>query len=267
MLLPLLLNNLLSVAGASAAITGSATESNIVGQVFGGVLTNDTLVAAGTGPIGSIANTQALIDGLVSAQSEANGFNVLRATIAVTDITRVSDTEWSLTIPASFSSYVITAAETLTWTVPAVVLTAAAELVGTPTIGIADDVSAARGGRRKRRYIVDVDGQFFTVASIAAAESVLLQIRELANESAIRDVKTAVAPKPPRISIKTLAGKKTTSVTLQREVRKTQLAVIKAYATRAREISQDIEISQLMIAKIKQEDADDENAIIALLLM
>jgi len=133
-------------AAASVVISGSATESNIVGQVFGGILTNDTLLAAGTGPIGSIANTQELIDGLVSAQSEPNGFNALRSLIAVTDVTRVSDTEWSLTIPAGFSSYVITADEILTWTIPAAVLTGASLIIGTPTIGISDDVTVAPSG-------------------------------------------------------------------------------------------------------------------------
>ncbi len=128
-------------------------------------------------------------------------------------------------------------------------------------------VSAAGGGRRKRRYIVEVDGQFFEVASIDAAEAILIQVRNLADESAIRDVKTEIAPKPPRVSVKTIAGKVTTSVTLQREVKRTQKVINQAYVRRAKSIAQDIEISKLMIARIKLDDEGDESAIIALLLM
>lgn len=135
----------------------------------------------------------------------------------------------------------------------------------------ADDFWATvpiRKGRIKRkRYVVEVDGQFFEVPTIAAAQSLLLQVRDLANESATRDVKTPIPPKPPRVSVKTISGGKTTSVTLQREVRKTQQVVNQAYVRRAKEIAQDVEISQLMIAKIKTEDEDDDSAIIALLLM
>jgi len=153
----------------SAAISGSATESQLVagGQVFTITLSNDTFIAAGTGPIGSIANTQALIDGIVSAQAEANGWNAERSNIAVTDLVRTSDTVATLTLPA-LSNYVITADEVLTWTVPAVVLTAVTEVIGAPTIGITNEdvatggghfipgLAGVRAGRRKPEKALDV---------------------------------------------------------------------------------------------------------------
>jgi len=136
----------------------------------------------------------------------------------------------------------------------------------TKVVGVV--VAPRRAGRRKKtRYVVEVDGQFFEVSSIAAAESILLRVRDLANESAQQDVTTALIQKPPKIAVRTIAGNVTTSKILQQQVRRTQTVVNQAYLKRSREIAQDIEISQLIIAKIKQEDADDESAIIALLLM
>jgi len=133
--------------------------------------------------------------------------------------------------------------------------------------GAVPEVARVGGRVKRKRYVVEVDGQFFEVPTIAAAEAILLQVRDLANESAARDVKTSVAPKPPRVSVRTISGGKTTSVTLQRQITRTQQVVNQAYVRRAKQIDQDIEISQLMIVKIEQEERDDENAILALLLM
>ncbi len=60
----------------SAALTGTITASTNEGDIVAGgkviriTLTGDTFKAAGTGPIGTIAETQALIDGLTSDGSE-----------------------------------------------------------------------------------------------------------------------------------------------------------------------------------------------------
>lgn len=129
-------------------------------------------------------------------------------------------------------------------------------------------VPTRKGGRsRKPLYIVEVDGQKIPVTSIAEAESILLKVRDLAQESAAKDVITPTTPKPPKITVRTGSGKVTTSATLQREVTRTQRVVNQAYIRRAKQIEQDIEISQLMLVKIEQEERDDESAIIALLLM
>ena len=61
---------------------------------------------------------QDIINGLVSAQSEAHGWNAeVKAKIAVTDVVRTSDTVVTITLDAE-SLYDITAQETITVTVP-----------------------------------------------------------------------------------------------------------------------------------------------------
>lgn len=124
----------------SVAISGSLGESQLVagGEVITATLTGDTYLAAGTGPVGSIANTQVLIDGIVSAQGEINGWNAQRFNIAVTDITRASDSLVMLLLPA-LSSFEITADEALTWTVPAQAVTGALSIVGSPAVGILNE--------------------------------------------------------------------------------------------------------------------------------
>ena len=78
---------------------------------------------------------QAFIDGFVSAQSEAAGWNAKRSTIPVTAVTRVSNTVARLTLPA-IGTYDITAQETLTDTVPASILSGGSAIVATPTFTI-----------------------------------------------------------------------------------------------------------------------------------
>ena len=125
----------------SIALTGTVTDDTEADIVTGGstiilTITGDTWIAAGTGPIGSTANTQALIDGLVSAQSEANGWNnVVQPGIETSDVVRTSDTVATITLDAE-ATYNITANETITATVPAEVLTGAVQIVASPTFTI-----------------------------------------------------------------------------------------------------------------------------------
>lgn len=120
-------------------------------------------------------------------------------------------------------------------------------------------------GRRKRvkRYVVEVDGELFDVENISQAQSILQRVRDLAEESAQRDVHTEIAPKPPRIKVLTVAGKVTTSQVLKREVTRTQQVVRKAYNEAARRLSVNREISNLILKSIERED---EEAAIMLLL-
>ena len=93
------------------------------------ITTNDTWIAAGTGPIGTIAQSKAIISGITSAQPEAGGWNAkVRDVLALdeTNIARTSDTVATLTIPAT-GDYVITADETITATIPNAVLTEATD--------------------------------------------------------------------------------------------------------------------------------------------
>lgn len=127
-------------------------------------------------------------------------------------------------------------------------------------------VVTTKGGgrvRRKIRYVVEVDGEAFEVSTIAEAQSILLQVRGLAQQAAQKDVKT-VTPKLPQVTVKTID--RATPKTLQQAVTRTQKTITEAYVKRSREIAQDIEISQLIITKIEQQEREDESAIIALLM-
>jgi hypothetical protein len=98
----------------------------------------------GQGPFSSIAIPrttfddvrQAIIDGLVSAQSEANGWNATRSSIPVTAVVRTSDTVATITLPA-IGTYDITANETVTSTVPASTTGSGSSIVAAPTFSIA----------------------------------------------------------------------------------------------------------------------------------
>lgn len=134
-------------AGGTAAVTGTATGSITEADVVTGgktiilTLTGDTFVAAGTGPIGSTADTQALIDGITSAQTETLGWNnEVRDTEVTTSVVRTSSTVATITLSAS-ASYDITAQETITITIPGAVLVGAAAIVASPTFTV-DPVSA-----------------------------------------------------------------------------------------------------------------------------
>jgi len=127
-----------SSAALTGTVTASITEADIVtgGKTIILTLTGDTFIAAGTGSIGTTANTQALIDGITSAGAEATGWNaVVRAGIETTDVVRTSNTVATITLDAE-ATYNITANETITVTVPAAVLTGASPLVASPTFTI-----------------------------------------------------------------------------------------------------------------------------------
>ena len=130
-------------AGGSAALTGTATasidESDVVtgGKTIILTLTGDTWAAAGTGPIGSTADPQSLIDRLDSAQTETPGRNNEgRDKEVTTAVVRTSSTVATITLTAS-APYDITATETITTTIPAAALvTSATPVVTTPTFTV-----------------------------------------------------------------------------------------------------------------------------------
>jgi len=113
-------------ASVGATITGTlndATQSEIVtgGTTSIITLSADTFIAAGDGAIGTTAQTQSIIDGVVSAQSEIFGFNnEVTGTLVRTD-----DVTATITWNAA-PNVVITQAEFLTTTIPAAVLTTSA---------------------------------------------------------------------------------------------------------------------------------------------
>ena len=132
----------------TAAITGTATatidEDDIVagGKTIIITLTGDTWIAAGTGPIGTTAQTDAILAGIDSAQSETLGWdNEVKANFVSTDLVRTSATVATITIGAE-SAYDITAAETITVTIPASALTISVDaVIAEPTISVSDVVA------------------------------------------------------------------------------------------------------------------------------
>lgn len=135
------------VAATSGTLPG--VEQTVVVASGGTVdltLTWDTYLAAGTGPIGTIAQSQAIVDGFTSAQAEAGGWNAqIRDVLTHTAITRVNNTTARLTIPAT-AGYSITATETITPTIPAAVLTLSASPVVASTFSVLSDEQGGSGG-------------------------------------------------------------------------------------------------------------------------
>jgi len=127
-------------------IPGGCTESEIVtgGKTIIITLSGDSFIAAGTGPIGTTANTQALIDGIDGDVVAGTGWDaqVKANLVPADDVVRDSNTQCTITLnPAA--SYEITSNETVTVTIPAEVLTGAVEIVATPTFQISAEQIAA----------------------------------------------------------------------------------------------------------------------------
>ena len=125
-------------SAASTALTGTALSGLLEQGLVDGAL---TIIATLTNEVwaaddGTFAAQRANIrDGLVSAQSEANGWNALRSTIPVSAVVRTSDTVVTITLPA-LPSYDISANETITFTIPATSVVGGQAIVATPTITV-----------------------------------------------------------------------------------------------------------------------------------
>lgn len=117
------------VATASVAATVS-TEAGV--RAGGGVITLtlsfDTFVAAGAT---FNAQRQAIINGLSGSLATNTAWNALvTAALAVTDVTRVSSSQVTVTLPAvAMYALPVGIAETVTATIPAAALTGAVSLV------------------------------------------------------------------------------------------------------------------------------------------
>ena len=93
-----------ATVGTNATVTGTATATITEADVVAGgktiiiTLTGDTWVAAGAT---FDAQRQAILDGVVSAQSEADGWNnVVSAHEPVTSVVRTSNTVVTITLTA-----------------------------------------------------------------------------------------------------------------------------------------------------------------------
>lgn len=137
-------------AGVTAELTGTMLDTVDEDDITTGgktviiTLTGDTFKAAGTGPIGSTADTQALIDGFDAASSPTNGWNnEVRDKALTSEVVRTSSTIATWTVAAQ-SGYDISSQETITGTIPTdVLVTGAGALTATPTFTI-DQVAAGR---------------------------------------------------------------------------------------------------------------------------
>lgn len=130
-------------------LTNKLRESHVVagGKTIIITLTGDTWVASGGTFDGQRQN---IINGLDSAQAEANGWDAeVKAKIAVTDVVRTSSTVVTITLDAE-AAYNITAQETITCTVPATALTGGVAMVATPTFRVLPDINRMQhiGGLR-----------------------------------------------------------------------------------------------------------------------
>jgi len=130
------------ISSITAALTGTLSGSTEADIVTGGkttiiTLADDTWIAAGTGAIGTTAQTASIIVGMISAQSELLGWN----NEVTGTLVRDSNTQATITWSAS-ASYDITAQEVLTLTIPADVLTTSTTaIIASPTSTI--DTTAA----------------------------------------------------------------------------------------------------------------------------
>lgn len=132
--------------GATVAVTGTLasgtkTQANLVSGDDGLgnpltiilTLTGDTWVAAGA-TFDAIRDD--IIAGLDAASSPATGWNTLvRDALAVTAVVRTSATVVTITIPA-VPTYLISADEVITCTIPAAALTGGVEITASPTLTI-----------------------------------------------------------------------------------------------------------------------------------
>jgi len=269
------------VGQPAAAISGTAavglTESQVVAgsQTIIITLTNDTWVTAGAT---FNAQRQNIIDGITSAQSEATGWNnEVRDNEVVGSVVRTSDTVVTITLSAA-PAYDVTSDESITVTVPASALvTSASAVVATPALTVTADVEAVAnaGGITKarkragpRRFLVEIDGQFFDADSVQAVQAQLEWVRKLAKESAETDAtKEALKPEsnviriaPPKVRV-TENGKPAKNATITRDVQRTQRLVNRAYAKARQEVEEIRQLAtrrearQRRIAKRKEEEA------------
>jgi hypothetical protein len=143
--------NFPSVAAVTSVTTGTAVPTQTEAEVVTGgktiilTLTGDAWVAAGTGPIGSTADTQAIIDGLTAATTPTFGWNnEVRDKEVTTAVVRTSSTVCTITLTAA-AAYDISSTETITPTIPAVALVTSADpVVSSPTFTVT--AVAAAGG-------------------------------------------------------------------------------------------------------------------------
>ncbi len=126
-----------SVAMTGTAIAGGVTEAEIVtgGETIILTISNGKW-EANTAAFN--AARQAMIDGMDSAQAEAAGWDAeVKANEVVGAVVRTSDSVVTITLTAA-ASYVVTADETITVTVPAALMEGQLESLGAGTFVVSE---------------------------------------------------------------------------------------------------------------------------------
>ena len=134
-------------ATLSGTLVPTVTEADIVAgsKTLICTLVGDTFIAAGAA---FDAQRQAFINGSDGSGADPAGWDaVVRATQGVGGVVRTSDTVVTLTLDA-FGTFDIASNETISWTIPASILTSGAAIVASPTFA----VTAAAGAFTGRWY-------------------------------------------------------------------------------------------------------------------
>lgn len=114
-----------ATTASSSGTAANVSEATIVntGGYIDIDLTNDTFIPAGTGVIGTLAQSNAFVAAMSASASPTNGWNnLIRDVLGNADLTRVSDTKLRLTIPAT-AAYAPGNTEVITPVVQADILT------------------------------------------------------------------------------------------------------------------------------------------------
>lgn len=154
------------LGAATIALSGTiigASETDIVtgGKTILLTVTGDTWVSGGA----FTASRAGIISGLVSAQSEATGWNnVVVGGQSVAGVVRTSDSLVTITLDA-FATYNITANETITVTVPSTALLLNTAIVATPTFNV---TAVVAGVDQTAQFVMLGSGPSFFRAGRAA---------------------------------------------------------------------------------------------------
>lgn len=138
----------------TAITTGTAInvpEATIVstGGTIIITLSDDTYIAAGTGPIGTTAESDAFVQAIQAATSPTNGWNnEVAANLDNTDLVRTSPTVATITVPAT-AAYDPGDTETITPVIQAAILTTSATDVNSSSF----QVTVASGGLSLTRNV------------------------------------------------------------------------------------------------------------------
>lgn len=118
-------------------------------------------------------------------------------------------------------------------------------------VGQVVTVRRNKGGRvrRKRRLVVEIDGQFFDVNSPQEAAMLLAQAVEVVEERKHR------IKERPKIAVRTLSGRKSRSKVVEKAVEKAERKLIQIFDREPFDFTENIDIM-----------ADEEDAITVILL-